>query len=177
MTLYSNRGFQPSPDADRPDSLPDLAITLESTLGESAEYFLKLGNQHYNSFLSRSKRHDLDIAINCYRRALETNPDLSEGYVKLASALYDKGELAIPHAMDYCKKALAMNPANTEAREQRGPRPRAGGGRAPRSRGERRRAGGARLLLRRNRQLGHVKEVGQLPQLLRHLLTHLGEEA
>lgn len=115
MTFYSNRSSQPFPDANDTDSFPDLTIRIETSANQSAEYFMKLGNQHYNSFLSRSKRHDLDIAINCYRRALETNPDLSEGYVKLASALYDKGELPLPQAMDYCQKALAMNPANTEA--------------------------------------------------------------
>jgi tetratricopeptide (TPR) repeat protein len=122
MTLYSNRGSQPSPDAERnqKNSLPELTVTVSPALydkspRQSAEYFLKLGNQHYNSFLSRSKKHDLDIAINCYRRALETNPDLSEAYIKLASALYAKGELPLPVAMDYCKKALEMNPANTEA--------------------------------------------------------------
>ncbi len=82
---------------------------------DSASYYLNLGTTHYNSFLTRAKNKDLDIAINCFRRALETNPELSEGYVKLGTALFDKGEVSAEEAVDYCKKALQINPKNSEA--------------------------------------------------------------
>lgn len=80
----------------------------------SAEYYLKLGNRHYNSFLSRAAHKDLEIAINCYRRALENNPSLAEGYVKLASAMVDKGEMSLETAIQYCQTASSINPQSAE---------------------------------------------------------------
>lgn len=88
---------------------------LESRSEESASYYLTLGMTHYNSFLTRSLSKDLDIAINCFKKSLEENPTQAEGYVKLASALYDKGEMDIQTAISYCDKALVINADNTEA--------------------------------------------------------------
>ena len=81
----------------------------------SADYFLKLGNRHYNNYLTRSLVRDLDQAIAHYKQAVEMNPILGEAYVKLASAQWDKGTLSIDHAIDYCKTALALNANNGEA--------------------------------------------------------------
>lgn len=81
----------------------------------SADYYLKLGNRHYNNYLTRSLKRDLDLAIDHYRQALEMNPNLAEAYVKMASALWDKGGIPLETAIDYCQKALSLNEASSEA--------------------------------------------------------------
>ncbi len=88
---------------------------LSKVCHEKARDFIRLGNRHYNSFLAKSFGRDLDLAIDYYRKALESNPNLAEGYVKLASALYDKGEMTLVMAIHYCQRALEMNPAHAEA--------------------------------------------------------------
>lgn len=112
----------PQPEQSPEPSLPSNTLQFPALLmsqvqqeNASAEYYLTLGNTHYNSFLTRSGKQDLDMAINCYRRALETNPSLAEGYVKLASALFDKGEMNVETAIQYCHTALSMNPELGEA--------------------------------------------------------------
>ncbi|MEB3288003.1 MAG: tetratricopeptide repeat protein [Vampirovibrionales bacterium] len=109
---------QPEPQTENSENLlqfPVLVMNQIQLEQESAEYFLKLGNRHYDGFLTRSASRDLDIAINCYRKALENNPSLAEGYVKLASALFDKGEMNVETAIQYCQTALSMNPELGEA--------------------------------------------------------------
>lgn len=81
----------------------------------SADYYLKLGNRHYNNYLTRSLKRDLDLAIDHYRQALEMNPSLAEAYVKLASAMWDKGAIPLEAAIDYCENALRLNAACHEA--------------------------------------------------------------
>jgi tetratricopeptide (TPR) repeat protein len=80
-----------------------------------AQHFLKLGNTHYNNYLTLCVRSDLETAITNYRRALELDPKLSEGYVKLASALWDKGDITVETAIEYCQQALMFNPSMSEA--------------------------------------------------------------
>ncbi len=81
----------------------------------SAIYYLALGNRHYTSYQVRALKRDLDTAIRHYRRALEAEPSLSQAYVKLASALWDKGEINLDNAINYCHLALTYNPENADA--------------------------------------------------------------
>ncbi len=88
---------------------------LSSTRQVSAEYFLSLGNRHYNDYLTRSAKRDLDVAITNYRQALDMNPDLPEAHVKLAAALWDRGGISLELAMEYCDTGLALNPDFSDA--------------------------------------------------------------
>ena len=93
----------------------ETSTELVSVQQVSASDYHKLGNRHYNSFLTRAIGKELDRAIGCYKRALETDPNHAESYVKLASALYDKGEIPVDTAITYCQQALALNPDIREA--------------------------------------------------------------
>ncbi len=87
---------------------------LSSTRQISAEHFLSLGNRHYNDYLSRTLKRDLDLAITHYRQALDMNPALPEAHVKLASALWDRGVISLELAMEYCDTGLTLNPDLSE---------------------------------------------------------------
>lgn len=82
----------------------------------SARDFLKLANRHYNSYLARAQRPDLESAIRHYRRALEAEPNLPEAYVRLASALWENGDISQEQALHYGELALTYNPKNAEAK-------------------------------------------------------------
>ncbi|MBX2860375.1 MAG: tetratricopeptide repeat protein [Vampirovibrio sp.] len=115
----------PSPfgSSNTPESEPSQKRLLPVALNESpgtaaarknALEHLSQGNNLYNNFLSRSKSKDLDSAISHFRQALELDPNLAEGYVRLASALWDKGEINIEAALQYCQTAIHINPASPD---------------------------------------------------------------
>jgi tetratricopeptide (TPR) repeat protein len=88
---------------------------LSSTRQVSAEHFLTLGNRHYNDYLTRTMKRDLDMAITSYRQALDMNPGLPEAHVKLASALWDRGVISLELALEYCDTGLLLNPEFSDA--------------------------------------------------------------
>lgn len=92
-------------------SLPELSSTRQV----SAEHFLTLGNRHYNDYLARTMKRDLDMAISSYRQALDMNPGLPEAHVKLASALWERGVISLELALEYCDTGLLLNPDFSEA--------------------------------------------------------------
>lgn len=83
--------------------------------GKAALHSLKLGNQHYHHYLLRSNMRELDNAIGFYRHAIELKPDLCEGYVRLAAALWDKGAISAERALVLCDAALSVNSKSSEA--------------------------------------------------------------
>jgi len=87
-------------------SLPELSASSQI----SAEHFMQLGNQAYNQFLTRGQTRDLDVAIIHFKEALEMNPVLPEGYIKLASALWDKGAITLDNALEYCDTCVRLAP-------------------------------------------------------------------
>lgn len=106
--------FDPQPELwIETSTLPELGLSQNKQI--SADYFVKLGNRHYNNFLSRGLARDLDTAIEHYKQALEINPSLPEAYVKLASALWDKGAIPVEMAIQYCQIALQLNTSYGEA--------------------------------------------------------------
>lgn len=98
---------------NRPEE-PEGSASLKE-MDVQATYYLKLGNSHYNTFLSKCTKTDLDTAITHYKKALEIDPNLSEGYVKLASALWDKGEIPLETAIEYCQQSIKLNSTNSDA--------------------------------------------------------------
>jgi tetratricopeptide (TPR) repeat protein len=91
--------------------LPELSPTQQI----SAEYFLSLGNRHYNNYLSRAQKRDLDLAITHYKEALDMNPAIAEVHVKLASALWDRGMIPLETAIEFCDNGLRLNPDYSDA--------------------------------------------------------------
>lgn len=92
-------------------SLPELSSSKQI----SAEHFLTLGNKHYNNYLARAQKRDLDLAITHYQEAFDLNPSMPEVHVKLASALWDKGAIALDTAIEYCDTALHLAATYSDA--------------------------------------------------------------
>lgn len=79
-------------------------------------YYIDLGRKSYENYIIHSYESDLDIAISSYERALEIDPDNAESYYKLASLLWEKGQIDIDFAISHCQKAVHLSPDNMDAR-------------------------------------------------------------
>ncbi|MCE3235268.1 MAG: hypothetical protein K0Q50_1448 [Vampirovibrio sp.] len=92
-------------------SLPELSSSKQI----SAEHFLNQGNKHYNNYLARGQKRDLDLALTHYQEAFDLNPAVPQAHVKLACVLWDKGAIALDTAIEYCDTALRLDAAYSEA--------------------------------------------------------------
>ncbi len=81
----------------------------------SARFYLEQGSRFYYDFQRRGETRTLNNALRCYQRALDIDPELGEAYVKLASALWEKGDIRIESVLNYCHLALTYEPDNSEA--------------------------------------------------------------
>jgi tetratricopeptide (TPR) repeat protein len=86
----------------------------------SAEYFLNLGNQHFQQYLSNGSPKTLETAIQHYQEALDLNTGLPESHVRLAVALWEKGAITTETALAYCETSLELNPVFGEGLLQKG---------------------------------------------------------
>ena len=80
----------------------------------AAQQLLKMGDQHYAQYKVRAHNSDLVKALQYYRKALEVEPTMGLGYVRLASALWASGEITLDTAVHYCDLALKFNPQSSE---------------------------------------------------------------
>ncbi|MDX2085182.1 MAG: tetratricopeptide repeat protein [Candidatus Melainabacteria bacterium] len=91
------------------------ALVSCSASASNAAHYLDLGNRLYDSYQHHAAVPDLDQAIAHYRHALSLQPDLADGYVRLAAALWEKGDIEVDLAVRYCRMALEFDPRHAEA--------------------------------------------------------------
>jgi pentatricopeptide repeat protein len=104
-----------SSDADSGEvGAPALIVSLQGD-ELAPEQYMRLGNTAYDRYIMRESKPDLEAAIAHYRKALMLKPDCAEGYVRLAAALWDKGELTPETAIRYCRRAIELDSGLAEA--------------------------------------------------------------
>ncbi|MFH0703096.1 MAG: tetratricopeptide repeat protein [bacterium] len=77
---------------------------------------LKLAKQSHENYLIRDSKKDLESAIDYYLEAIKIDPSISEAYYKLASLLWEKGQIDINYALEQCEKAIKLDPDSSTAR-------------------------------------------------------------
>ena len=82
----------------------------------TANQILKLANQAHEKYLIRSCNKDLENAIDYYIKVIKIDPSISEAYYRLASLLWEKGEIDINAALEQCSKAIKLDPDSSAAR-------------------------------------------------------------
>lgn len=82
----------------------------------NANQILQLANQAHEKYLIRSCDKDLENAIDYYIKAIIIDPSISEAYYRLASLLWEKGEIDINSALEQCQKAITLDPNSSTAR-------------------------------------------------------------
>ncbi|OGI22006.1 MAG: hypothetical protein A2287_10485 [Candidatus Melainabacteria bacterium RIFOXYA12_FULL_32_12] len=91
----------------------DLNISLS---GNDVSLVLKLARQSHENYLIRSLEKDLESAVLYYLEAIKLDPSIPEAYCKLASLLWEKGQIDVDSALDECRKAMKIDPNSSVAR-------------------------------------------------------------
>lgn len=77
---------------------------------------LEEANKSYENFVLQSSIHNLDDAINKYMKLLDMNPHIAETYYRLATLLWQKGEIDVSQAIIQCQNAVELEPDSVQAR-------------------------------------------------------------
>ena len=97
-----------------------LKETLKSKIpvfsGADINHILDLAQKSHENYLIRSNRNDLDKALVYYLEAMKINPSIPHVYYKLASLLWEKGDIDLTSAIQKCKKAIELDPKSANAR-------------------------------------------------------------
>jgi len=84
--------------------------------GSDINQILDLAQKSHENYLIRANIKDLDQALIYYLEAIKLNPEIPEVYYKLASLLWEKGEIDLHSAIKHCKKAVELAPCSSNAR-------------------------------------------------------------
>ena len=90
------------------DIKPDLNLMAQNHMEEARRF--------HESYLIKGNRNDLDSAVDSYIDAIKFNPNIAEAYYRLATLLWDKGEINLSSAIEQCKSAISLSPSNSNAR-------------------------------------------------------------
>ena len=81
-----------------------------------AQNYMEFARKYHEQYLIKGKRSDLDNAVDNYIDAIKFNPNIAEAYYRLATLLWDKGEIDLSSAIEQCKSAINISPSNPNAR-------------------------------------------------------------
>lgn len=87
-----------------------------SDLGTMAQNFMEEARKSHEQYLIKGSRADLDNAVDSYIDAIKFNPNIAEAYYRLATLLWDKGEINVEAAIEQCRSAINIDPNNFNAR-------------------------------------------------------------
>lgn len=76
---------------------------------------LELARIAHEKYLIRSYHCDLEEAIEYYINAVKLNPQLAQSYYRLATLLWEDGQICIETAIEHCNMAVKMEPNNPNA--------------------------------------------------------------
>lgn len=81
---------------------------------------LAIAKQAYENYIIRSNNQDLEMAIECYIKVMNLDPNIPETYYKLAGLLLQKGDIDLKSAIMQCQNAIDLDPKSSEAHLQMG---------------------------------------------------------
>ncbi len=73
---------------------------------------LELARKAHERYILRNNNNDLNDAVGYYIQAIKQNPDLPETYYRLATLLYENGQISLDSAIEQCKVAVSIAPKN-----------------------------------------------------------------
>lgn len=88
----------------------------KTDLNLMAQTHMEEARSYHEKYLIKGNRQDLDNAVDNYIDAIKFNPNISEAYYRLATLLWDKGEINLSAAIEQCKSAINISPDNPNAR-------------------------------------------------------------
>lgn len=91
-------------------------VTAESAQKSAkARMSLEKARIAHEKYLIRQNYKDLQEAIDNYINAVKYDPSIPESYYRLASLMWEQGQISINAAIDQCKTAVSLAPDNMNA--------------------------------------------------------------
>lgn len=95
--------------------MPEQVMIPAEDRTQKAEQALENARLAHQKYLIKQQREDIDRAISYYIDAIKYNSRLAEAYYRLASLMWEKGQISIETAIDQCKTATTIEPGNVNA--------------------------------------------------------------
>lgn len=89
------------------------AINIQNK--EKAQNYLERARSAHEKYLLGQKNSDLQEAIDNYVDAVKYDPSIPETYYRLASLLWEQGQISIYSAIEQCQTAVSISPKNVNA--------------------------------------------------------------
>lgn len=86
-----------------------------SEKSKKAKMSLEKARLAHEKYLIRQNNKDLQDAINNYIDAVKYDPTIPETYYRLASLMWEQGQISVNAAIDQCKTAVSLAPENMNA--------------------------------------------------------------
>ena len=83
--------------------------------GQKALTSLEKAREAHEKYLIRKQNSDLQEAIEYYVDAVKLDPTLPESYYRLASLMWEQGQISLNTAIEQCKTACSLAPENMDA--------------------------------------------------------------
>lgn len=77
---------------------------------------LEKAREAHEKYLIRQQNSDLQEAIEYYIDAVKYDPSLPEAYYRLATLMWEQGQISLETAIEQCKTAVSLAPENVNAR-------------------------------------------------------------
>lgn len=82
---------------------------------DQARESLEKAREAHERYLIRLQNQDLQLAIEYYVDAIKLDPSMPETYYRLASLMWENGQIGLQTAIEQCKTAISLAPKNINA--------------------------------------------------------------
>lgn len=82
---------------------------------QKAQESLEKAREAHERYLIKLQDKDLQVAIEYYIDAIKADPSIPEGYYRLASLMWENGQIGLQSAIEQCKTAISLAPKNINA--------------------------------------------------------------
>lgn len=90
-------------------------LPLEKTRSEDAVSALDKARIAHQKYIIKQQGEDLENAISYYIDAIRNDGSVAEPYYRLASLMYEKGQISLDTAIEQCRTAITLEPTNVNA--------------------------------------------------------------
>lgn len=93
-------------------------VVIQNTQTENincAKVALEKAREAHERYLVCKNNNDMQEAITNYIDAVKMDPTLPEAYYRLASLMWEQGQISVETAIEQCKTAVSLCPSNSNA--------------------------------------------------------------
>lgn len=90
-------------------------LPLTTNVSDETESALDKARTAHQKYIIKQQNEDLENAIGYYIEAIKCDSRVAEPYYRLASLMYEKGQISLDTAIEQCKTAITLEPSNVNA--------------------------------------------------------------